>query len=293
MNITQILQELNLAEGIPLQITTTTSANWAQFGVTTALALLSSVLLLIFFWNSLAGFISPFMIKFYLRKIKRRTGRHVLVIKNSQSGFLNTSMINEKTINKVNEALQEFNGKPFDLLIQTPGGGMFPSLFISRMLKEYPGRIRAMVLGFAMSAGTLLAFSCDELFMNRTSCLGPVDPQLGSFFKFGSARSWDRIVKFKGKKASDDSIGFAFMGSQATRTIRNHLKGLLKNRFKTVGELNYFVKFLTHGDVGHGFALTMSDLRGFGLRVRELKSEEANLLNKILLSELYEGVYYL
>jgi ClpP class serine protease len=141
------------------------------------------------------------------------------------------------------------------------------------MLKQYPGHIRTIIPMYSMSGGTLLALSTDELVMSPTSCLGPVDPQLGTLFKFGSAKSWDKILKFKGKKADDSSISLAYTGKQYTKSIRDHM-------LKTVdfglspAQKKSFVNFITSGEVEHACALTPMELKGFGFKIRKINNNK-------------------
>ena len=197
INTTPIIDFLNSTGGIPLTITTTTKISWTQY----IPSLLIGAFVLIWMVSTFAkeGLKGVFS-RISLRFIKKKTGRHIMTIKHTRGDLFSPSMINQETLKDVTLALNKFKGKPFDLILHTPGGDIFSAIFISRLFKMYPGKIRAIIPLYAMSGGTLLALSCDEINMSDTACLGPVDPQLGSFFKFGSAKSWDKILKIKEKK---------------------------------------------------------------------------------------------
>jgi ClpP class serine protease len=45
--------------------------------------------------------------------------------------------------------------------------------------------IRAIVPQIAMSAGTMIACSCEEIIMGKNSSLGPIDPQIGGIAAHG------------------------------------------------------------------------------------------------------------
>jgi hypothetical protein len=66
-----------------------------------------------------------------------------------------------------------------DLILHTPGGGIAATESIVDYLhKIFGNNIVAIVPQIAMSAGTMLACSCQEIIMARHSNLGPIDPWL-------------------------------------------------------------------------------------------------------------------
>lgn len=75
------------------------------------------------------------------------------------------------------------NGLDFDrgvdLIIHTPGGNVAATESIIYYLHQIFGNdIRAIVPQLAMSGGTMIACSCNEIIMGKQSSLGPIDPQL-------------------------------------------------------------------------------------------------------------------
>ena len=275
--------------GIPLTIKTSTATNWPQFWIS---LLFGSIAMLWLFGSMFSESIDNTAVKMALKKIKAKTGRNVVFIKHTSAGLFSQSMIDQQTATKLSTAMAKFKGKDFDLILHTPGGEVFSALMISRMLKAYPGKIRAIVPAFAMSGGTLLSLSTDEIIMSPTACLGPVDPQLGSLFKSGSARSWNKIVKFKGKRAEDSSISMAMTGSQYTRTIRDHLADTmdfgLSDKQKTV-----ISDYLTSGNIEHAYALTPEKLKQLGIPVRIMHNEKViESLMKIISKLAGEGLTF-
>ena len=66
-----------------------------------------------------------------------------------------------------------------DLFIYTPGGNIAATESLVKYLKKKFGSdIRAFVPQIAMSAGTMLACACKEIYMGDHSNLGPVDPSV-------------------------------------------------------------------------------------------------------------------
>ncbi len=284
---------INISQPIPLEIVMTSKTNWVQFGATFTLSLIGSVFILYFLWTSYSDTIKSQILKISLKNMRKKTKRGILIIKHTNQSLFGGSMIDQETLHKIMTALHKFNGKDFDLILHTPGGEIFPALFISRLLRNYKGKIRVFISGYAMSGGTLLALSCDEIYMSPVSCLGPVDAQLGTLFKFGSAKSWDKILKFKGKKAEDSSISLAYTGKQYTKTIYDHTYSLLENKMEDVSKRKAFTKFITSGGVEHAFALTPDELKNFGLNIKTIPIEFQNKLIKIISGSSLEGVYYI
>jgi len=266
----KLIEYLNQTGGIPVTITTIATTNWSQY-VTSLL--ISSLVIFFFFGQLLVESFKAMTTKIYFSLLKRKTGRHIIFIKHTENDLFSASMIDSKTVNKIAEAMNKFKGKPFDLILHTPGGEVFSAMYISRLLKEYPGHIRTIIPMYAMSGGTLLALSTDELVMTPTACLGPVDPQLGTLFKYDSAKSWDYIRKFKGKRAEDSSLSLALTGKQYTKSIKEHLINTMD--FGLTPKQKYtFADFLTAGGVEHAFPLTPSELSKFGLNIRKAKNEK-------------------
>lgn len=82
--------------------------------------------------------------------------------------------------------------KGLDLIIHTPGGGLTSTQsivnYLHRMFrtnKDAVPDIRAIVPQIAMSAGTMIACSCREIWMGKHSNLGPIDPQFNGVPAYG------------------------------------------------------------------------------------------------------------
>jgi len=274
---------------IPLSVTVTSSTNWTQFFLTITMTLIGSfgILLLLYLPRWLGTLKAG-----KLSKIAKFTRKNVVMIKHTEQDLFSSAMIDQSCLRQMSEIMNEMGGQDFDLILHTPGGDIFSSLAISRLIKQYPGNIRAIVPMYSMSGGSLLALSCKELLMAPNASLGPIDPQLGNLFKYGSAKSWDHIVKFKGKKADDQSISFALIGQQYTKSIRAHLSNIIDFNLNN-NQRTKLVKFLTDGTVEHGFPLTVTDLQRFGVPVYTLTNTRfLKILGKMISSNGKEGVNY-
>jgi membrane-bound ClpP family serine protease len=91
------------------------------------------------------------------------------------------------TINKLDVS------KGLDLILHTPGGDTAATESIVDYLWQiFQGDIRCFVPQMAMSAGTMIACSCKEIWMGKQSSLGPVDPQFGGIPAHGVLEEFTR-----------------------------------------------------------------------------------------------------
>ncbi len=75
------------------------------------------------------------------------------------------------------EAIHGLKGDQLDLLLHTGGGSAEATDAIVSYLRQKFNNIRIIIPQAAMSAGTMLACSGDEIVMGKHSFIGPIDPQ--------------------------------------------------------------------------------------------------------------------
>lgn len=269
---------------IPLVITTKTS--WVQW---IPYILISSVVTLWFILKMVGVGIKSVSTKIFLLLYKLKVKRNVLMIRHNEDSFFIPSMITVRDYEKIGTILSsKFKGKPFDLILHTPGGDMFASMIISKLFKNYKGEIRAIVPGYAMSGGTMLALSSDKIYMNDCSSLGPVDPQIGMLWKYGSERGWKELMKFKGKKVGDDSFMYSYLGKQAKQEMKIFLKGLLSNHTTNEKIINHFVE----GKTLHSHQFSRDDLVSMGMDIKKISRKMSKLLFKLIGLVSEESIHY-
>jgi len=76
------------------------------------------------------------------------------------------------------------------VILDTPGGIVEVVERIVRVLRHHYAEVRFIIPDRAMSAGTVLAMSGDDILMDYHSCLGPIDPQLELDDRFVPALSY-------------------------------------------------------------------------------------------------------
>ncbi len=124
----------------------------------------------------------------YLKSLHEKTGRNVIAY---YSGFLSKQVggieINDEDKNGFMMAVHKLDrNKGLDLIIHTPGGNISSTQSIVDYLhKMFNKNVRAIVPQIAMSAGTMLACSCKEIWMGKHSNLGPIDPHINGIPAYG------------------------------------------------------------------------------------------------------------
>ena len=99
--------------------------------------------------------------------------------------------------------------KGLDLILHTPGGNITSTQsivdYLHKMFRASPDStpdIRAIIPQMAMSAGTMIACSCKEIWMGKHSNLGPIDPQLQGVPTYGVLKEFEEACKQVKKEPS-------------------------------------------------------------------------------------------
>jgi membrane-bound ClpP family serine protease len=137
--------------------------------------------------------------KKYLADLHKHTGRNIIAY---YSGWLSKpgvmlSDINDEDKNGFMTTIHKLDRTVgLDLILHTPGGGIAATQSIVTYLqKMFDGDIRAFVPQIAMSAGTIIACCCKEIWMGKQSNLGPIDPQLSGIPAHGVVQEFKRAVR--------------------------------------------------------------------------------------------------
>ena len=109
----------------------------------------------------------------YLTKIYTITGRNII---SYYSGWLKNSsapntIINDNDINALMNAVNKLDRtKGLDLILHTPGGDLAATENVVNYLQSaFPNNIRAIIPQLSMSAGTMIALSCNCIVMGKQS----------------------------------------------------------------------------------------------------------------------------
>lgn len=135
----------------------------------------------------------------YLKELHQHTGRNIIAY---YSGFLSKPTadnleINDEDKNGFMMAVHKLDrSKGLDLIMHTPGGSIGSTQSIVNYLhKMFGHNIRAIIPQIAMSAGTMIACSCKEIWLSKHSNLGPIDPHLDGKPAYGVIEEFKRAHK--------------------------------------------------------------------------------------------------
>ncbi len=139
----------------------------------------------------------------YLGKLHEVTGRNIIIYYSGWTQRTPTQLkdapisIESSDINRFMTVLHKLDhSKGLDLILHTPGGDPNAAESLVNYLRSlYKTDIRAFVPQQAMSAGTMIACACKEIYMGKHSNLGPIDPQVNGIAAHGVIEEFNRAQK--------------------------------------------------------------------------------------------------
>ena len=101
---------------------------------------------------------------------------------------------------------------------------MLASEQIARALHRHPAKVTVIVPHYAMSGGTMLALSADEILMDDNAVLGPVDPQIGQW----PAASIVKVAESKPvERVNDETLILADIARKAQAQVKEFVMNVL------------------------------------------------------------------
>ena len=157
---------------------------------------------------------------------------------------------------------------PIDLILHTPGGLVLATEQIARALIRHQAKVTVFVPHYAMSGGTMLALSADEIVMDANAVLGPVDPQLGNM----AAASVLKVVEQKSiDKIDDQTLIMADLSRKAIQQVQRFVRTLLKDQVPQPKidpeNIEKIIEALTTGQVTHDYPITVEEATDLGLPI--------------------------
>ena len=163
-----------------------------------------------------------------------------------------TPMIDLFTAEHVLARLGRVPGDDVTLVLHTAGGCAASCVMIADAVRQFP-RSRAIVPYMALSGGTLIALSAQELSMSRLAALSAVDPVI-----FGQRAR--HIVE-------GDESGLHASAQEYDQAIRRQLDGLLRARVPSAGLERAMAVFMGF-DAPHEWPIYTPHLVDLGFQVR-------------------------
>ena len=201
---------------------------------------------------------------------KKRSSRVILLVHRQETmsllGFPVFRYININDSEEVIRAIHMTDPEmPLDLVLHTPGGLVLASYQIAHAIKRHRGKVTVFVPHYAMSGGTLIALSADEIVMGEHAVLGPVDPQLGEY----PAASLVKLVKTKPLSEVDDRTWLlADIGKKAMEQLRKQVGFLLEGRYPP-DKAEELATILSEGRWTHDYPITYEEAKVLGLNVSD------------------------
>jgi ClpP class serine protease len=153
--------------------------------------------------------------------------------------------------------------QPIDLILHTPGGLVLAAEQIAHALVEHRGKVTVFVPHYAMSGGTLLALTADEVVMDPNAVLGPVDPQIGDM----PAASIVKLLELKPReRISDEMLVLADVAIKARMQVASFVAEVLLKHMPKERALA-LAAALSEGRWTHDFPITVEGARALGLPV--------------------------
>ena len=161
---------------------------------------------------------------------------------------------------------------PIELIVHTPGGLVLAAGQIAHALRRHRAKVTVFVPHYAMSGGTLIALSADEIVMDPNAVLGPVDPQLGQ----SPAASVLKVLDQKKPEDIDDqTMILADVSRKAISQVRRTVHDLLSERMSQE-QAAALAEKLSTGTWTHDYPITAEEGKSLGLPIS---------------TEMPEGVY--
>lgn len=224
-----------------------------------------------------------------LEKISSLTSRNVI---SYYSGWLKNPeapniQINDNDINALMNAVYKLDSsKGLDIILHTPGGDIAATESIVNYLQSvFPNNIRAIIPQLSMSAGTMIALSCNSIIMGKQSSLGPIDPQFGGIACQGILDEYQRAItaisvnpnalglwqtiisKYHPTLIGDCENAVKWSKELASKWLQRVNMGITMN---DVEEL-----FISHANsYSHSRHISRDECKNVGLKVEDLESSQ-------------------
>lgn len=232
----------------------------------------------------------------YVQLLHEKTGRNIIVY---YSGFLQKPELraeNAVNDNDKNGLMTAVNGLDpslgLDLILHTPGGDTAATeSIVDYLWQKFGKNIRCFVPQMAMSAGTMIACSCKEIWMGRQSSLGPVDPQFNGIPAHGVLEEFNKALHEIEKNPKTIPIWQAvvakyppaFLGEcdKAIKWSAELVAGwLLRNMLENNPNKNVVVKEIVNELIDHSISyahnrhLSANKCKEIGLNINHIETDQ-------------------
>lgn len=165
---------------------------------------------------------------------------------------------------------------PIDLILHTPGGLVLASEQIANALSRHQAKVTVLVPHYAMSGGTMLALSANEIVMDENAVLGPVDPQIGQY----PAASILKVLESKNpEKIDDETMILADISRKAIAQVKDTIKRITCCDYSPEAA-EQLAETLSTGKWTHDYPIGVDEAVKLGLHVTtDMPQEVYKLMN--------------
>ncbi len=230
-----------------------------------------------------------------IAEIEKQRGSRVILLVHRQEtmSFLGFPIMRFIDIHDSEEVLRAIHmtddDMPIDIVVHTPGGLAIAATQIARALSRHKGKVTVFVPHYAMSGGTLIALSADEIVMCEHAVLGPLDPQLGQF----PAVSVLNVIQRKPINEIDDNT--LILADQAEKAIRQMKQTIIEivSRSHPEEKARQIAEKLVSGKWTHDYPISAEEAKAMGLPVSTEMSKEIMLLMNLYPQPVRQSVEYI
>jgi len=206
---------------------------------------------------------------------KKRDSRVIFLIHRQETiAFLGIPILRYLTIDESEKVLRAIRktdpDTPIDLILHTPGGLTLAAKQIAYALCAHPARVSVIVPHYAMSGGTLIALTADEIILDKNGVLGPVDPQLNNR---PAASILTAVSKKDVNELDDETLILADIGEKAIRQVKDTILRIVADHMNE-GAAETLAENLTKGKYTHDFPIRVEEAKNLGLSINTNVPEE-------------------
>ncbi len=199
---------------------------------------------------------------------KARGSRVILLVHRQETmSLLGFPLIRYIDVHDSEEVLRaiEMTGDdvPLDIVLHTPGGLVLAALQIARAVEAHRGKVTVFVPHHALSGGTLVALSGDEIAMSRQAVLGPVDPQIGQWAAASVLRA---VAQKPTSEIDDETLILADQAGKALEQVTAATCHLLA-RHMSAAKAEEVARTLATGTWTHDYPISAEEAQALGLPV--------------------------
>jgi ClpP class serine protease len=207
-----------------------------------------------------------------MRKIaqleRTRNSRVILLVHRQETmRFLGFPLVRYIDVNDSEQVLRAIQmtdqDVPLDIVLHTPGGLVLAASQIAGAIGGHSAKVTVFVPHYAMSGGTLIALSADEIVMSPHAVLGPIDPQLGN----KPAASLLKVVEQKPiSEVDDETLIMADVGRKAIEQVKKTARDLLQRQLSPE-QAEALANKLSTGTWTHDYPILPREAQEFGLKI--------------------------